>query len=137
MKTIEKQGAVQELLLLGSSIHRKDGAHNVQVRPLSEVEWERIKYLCENNDLVLYLFQQAYGFVLGVYGQRSKGRPVEILLWLNEEDLPIPNKTVGFGGQIEVLNELFKITHSERNKRLIQKLDLEPLRDDPRCYTYA
>ena len=137
MKTTQNQDATQELTTLGSKIHRIDGAYEIQIRPLSETEWKRIKYLCETNNFAVYLFMQPYGYAVGIYGHRNQNISVEILLLLNEEDLPFSTIKKGFSGQMEKLHALFEIAHTESNKTLIKQYGLEPLRTDISQYAYA
>lgn len=133
----QNQIAARELESFDPIIHREVWGITTQIRPLSVREWERIVCICNDLDFALYIIQQPYGFAVGIYGRRNIGDPIQILLWLDERDIPLPRSKRGFDGQYEALAALFKKTHTKRNMAMIKQFGLEPLDKDTSYYAYA
>lgn len=130
------QLAARELQSFELVIRRLNSGIPVQIRPLLINEWEQVKRICSEFDFALYIFQQPYGFAVGVYGRRNPCESIQVLLWLNEGDIPLPGRKNGFEGQYESLRALFETTHTERNATLIKQFGLEPLKKSVDYYTY-
>lgn len=138
----QKQDAVHELLALNEKLEHR----NMHETPgtarfvLSKKEGERVKELCENNELAMHLSPHATGFSISVHGCRSLGSKAEALLDFNSPHLPrhLMKKTKDgqhWDDEGTVLS-LFQITHTERNKNLVRRFNLKALHDDPSYYTY-
>lgn len=104
---------------------------------LTEEEWDELCDLAGRFPLPCRLGCAAYGFVLTVHevgvihGEETPG-----IIALEHHQFPFPSAQKGFAGQAASLEMIAKITHTTRNRELLEWHGFNPLNADPTSYQY-
>ena len=107
------------------------------LRSLEPGEWEEVKRIVGKLELPCRLQGGAYGFSLTVYAQSDEpGILPPVLLVVDSSQFPFPSAQRGFQGQEETLGILASITHSNRNKELLDFCGFEPQHERVEAYAY-
>lgn len=137
------QNAVDELISLGKELARR-AYYETPGEPayvLSNGEWKKIVESCNNNDFAIYLSQHVCGFAVYVYAYCQTKKKAKALLGFNSSQLPrgliIKTSDKKYWDELATLRALSEVTHTERNKALIEKYRLNPLREDVSYYSYT
>jgi len=137
------QNAVEELISLGKELARRAYYETPGERAyvLSNGEWKKIVESCKNNDFAIYLSQHGCGFSVYVYAYCVTEKKAKALLGFDSSQLPrsliIKTRDKKYWDEHATLRALSQVTHTDRNKALIEKYHLNPLREDVTYYSYT
>lgn len=112
-----------------------DVAWITSVRALTQKEWEHVLTTITRYELPVEIGLSYFSWMLGVYGHTPSPEftPDRILL-LDPKQIPIPG-TRKIGREEKFLESLAWLTHSARNKELLEWYGLKQPRE-PSYYTY-